>query len=126
MRIVDGACYVYAYALVWTGMQCLSEAYTMTGPRGGPQPFGPIGGPWWLRCVVLQQSTRDMLPLTVRRGEARVGVCEQWLVVTFGLCLRGLCVRVWVLGGALRLEDSKTEPGIVGVDSSREDETDSR
>ena len=39
VRIVDGACYVYAYALMWTGMQCLSEAYTMTGPRGGPQPF---------------------------------------------------------------------------------------
>ena len=59
-----------------------------------------------------------------------MGVCEQWLVVTFGLRLRGLSVRVWVLGGALggvfRLEDSKAEPGIVGVDSSREDETDSR
>ena len=53
-------------------------------------------------------------------------MCEQWLVVTFGLCLRGLCVCVWVLGGVLRLEDSKAEPGIVGVDSSREDETDSR
>ena len=83
----------------------------MTGPRVGPQPFGPF------RVCGLTY---------VRRGEARVGVCEQWLVVTFGLCLRGLCVCVWVLGGALRLEDSKAEPGIVGVDSSREDETDSR
>ena len=53
-------------------------------------------------------------------------MCEQWLVVTFGLRLRGLIGRVWVLGGALRLEDSKTEPGIVGVDNSREGETDSR
>ena len=37
-----------------------------------------------------------------------------------------LLERAWVLGEVLRVEDSGTKPGVVGVGSPREDVTDSR